>query len=217
MQRNLKKHTVRSFDNNFKDILTLVSKMSELTLESIDIVDDAIQNGDEDLVSKIRSHDKIINQYNDEIDSEITAFIALRQPKGYDLRFIISIVKVSSNLERVGDYAKKAIKQIIKSSVLPSRSDLLLKMTKIARTMIIDAVDSVVNNDIEKAQEVLSSDDKIDDLYKEIFAEFKNKTLNEDSRELINIVFITKAIERLADHAVNIASAVDYIVTGEMN
>ncbi|MDA9231306.1 phosphate signaling complex protein PhoU [Rickettsiales bacterium] len=216
MQRNLKEHTVSSFDKDLSSISCLIKEMSELTIESVDIVDQAIKTGDKDLISNIKEHDQKINKYHSIIDDEITAFIALRQPKAYDLRFSVSAVKVSSNLERVGDYAKTVIKKIVNIEILEDRKNTLLNMTKLSRTMIKDSVSAIIENDLEKAEKVLASDDKIDDFYQDIFNEFSDNKISENSRELINVIFIAKAIERLADHAVNIAAIVEYNVNGEI-
>jgi len=216
MQRNLKEHTVSSFDKDLSSISYLIKEMSELTIESVDIVDQAIKTGDKDLISNIKEHDQKINKYHSIIDDEITAFIALRQPKAYDLRFSVSAVKVSSNLERVGDYAKTVIKKIVNIEILEDHKNTLLNMTKLSRAMIKDSVSAIIENDLEKAEKVLASDDKIDDFYQDIFNEFSDNKISENSRELINVIFIAKAIERLADHAVNIAAIVEYNVNGEI-
>ena len=105
MQRDLGKHTVRSFDQRLNGILDLVLQMSRLALESISIVEEAI-NGNKRLVGLIRNHDGEINKYDQNISDEVVAFIALRQPKAHDLRVAVSIIKVSSNLERVLGYRK---------------------------------------------------------------------------------------------------------------
>ncbi len=216
MQRNLKEHTVSSFDKDLREISQLIIEMSELTMKSVDIVDQAIKTKDKNLILTIKDHDQRINQYHSKIDSEITAFIALRQPKAYDLRFSISSVKVSSNLERVGDYAKAVVKKIVNIDILEDHKKTLLNMTNLSRKMILDSVSSIIDNDLEKAEEVMANDDKIDDFYQEIFNEFSDNKISEKSRELINVIFIAKAIERLADHAVNIAAIVEYIVNGKI-
>jgi phosphate transport system protein len=215
MERVLNQHTVKSFDDILGNISNLMLEMSNLTIESVGFIEEAIK-GKQGLVEEIRVHDEKINKYDHNIENEIVAFIALREPKAHDLRIAVSAIKVASNLERVGDYAKGVIKKISKCEISPEHSHDLLKMTQIAKGMIKSAIDSLLRNDLEASKAVLEKDDEIDDIYREIFSKFKEQKLSEDSRELIQIVFIAKGIERLADHAGNIASIVNYTVTGEI-
>ena len=87
-------------------------------------------------------------------------------------------------------------------------------MTEIAAGMVMDSVDSFINGNLEKSKTTLAKDDKIDEIYRKMFKNFDSQLLSEDTRELINIIFIAKSIERLADHAGNIAAIVNYTVTG---
>ncbi len=215
MQRNLKQHTVKSFDESLGNISNLMLEMSNLTLESVNIIEEVIKTK-KDLANKIKSHDDKINQYDYDIGNEIAAFIALRQPKAYDLRLAVSAVKVSSNLERIGDYAKGVVEKISKYNVSKKYEKNFLTMTAISKDMIKNAVYSLTHNDLEASQLVLAKDDEIDGIYREMLNKFKNQTLSEDSRELINMIFVAKGIERLADHAGNIATIVNYTVTGEI-
>lgn len=216
MERNLKQHTVSSFDSHLKEIADLIEKMTSLSLKSVELVEDAIQKNGADLAEKIVAHDKKINKLNYEIENETVAFIALRQPKAYDLRLTVSAIKVASNLERIGDYAKNVTKKIAEFDISEEYSEYLLQMTRIAKDMIKDSVECLLTNNLEKSKQVLTRDDEIDKIYHSLFIKFTNQELNESSRELVNILFIAKAIERLADHAENIAQIVNYTVTGRI-
>jgi len=215
MERKFGEHTVRSFDGHLKNIADLILKMSDLTAQSIEIIKDSLLHKI-DLSDKIKEHDKEVNLLEGEIENEVVTFIALRQPKAYDLRFLIAAIKVANNLERVGDYAKSVVKRLNRGGkISPAHNQYLLKMADISKSMTEDAAESFINNDLEKAGKVLDRDDEIDDIYKEIFNEFNKKELDETSRELVNVLFIAKSIERLADHAYNVASIVNYTVKGE--
>lgn len=216
MERNLKQHTVSSFDVHLKDLSSLIEKMSVLAIKSVDIIEETISGSNkDDVIEKIIAHDKKINKHNHEIENEAVAFIALRQPKAYDLRLTVSAIKVASNLERIGDYAKNVVKKIAGLKISPEYSTELLKMTVVAKDMIKDSVYSLLHNDLERSKQVLIKDDEIDKIYYNLFSKFKDQELNENSRELVNILFIAKAVERLADHAENIAQIVNYTVTGK--
>jgi phosphate transport system protein len=214
MQINLKEHTVKSFDKNLQKISNLIIQMSNLCVKSVKIVEESMSLDSEDNLKKINDHDKKINEYDHKIGNEVVAFIALRQPKASDLRFLVSAIKVSANLERIGDYAKSVIKKLSKNKVSAENYKNLLKMTSLAKEMIIDSVDALVNNDLENSKKIQKQDDEIDEIYRQIFSSLES---NEgDTKDLMYSLLIAKSIERLADHAVNVAEIVHYNVTGEI-
>ena len=109
----LSKHTVKSYDNDLQNISSTIEEMLDLTIISIDMVLDTIKNNLPDSVEKITAHDYKINSLDFLIERKVTAILALRQPMAVDLRYIVSAIKVSSHLERIGDQAKSIIKKII--------------------------------------------------------------------------------------------------------
>jgi len=200
---------VKSFDQNLQNILVLISKMSDLALESVDIIEKAIDSNDS-LVNKAFEHDDKINQFNADIEKEVLNFISSNQSKAEEIKFAICALKSTTNLERIGDYAKKAVKLISRSDVAKTYVDDLKEMLKLAKNMIKTASDSLINIDLNKANEVLEKDDEIDAIYQAIFKSSKKQNLNDNSPIFIDTIFIAKAIERLADHAVNISAIINY-------
>lgn len=216
---SLKEHTVKSYDKDLNSIAETLEEMSELVLISIDMVAEMIKHTHENFLEKITTHDYKINSLDFLIERKITAMLALRQPMAVDLRYIVSALKVSSNLERVGDQAKSVIKKIDRLSnkgfdVNVRKS--LLEMAELSKVMVRESVIAFNNQDLQKAEEVLKEDDQIDDIYSSLFGILEGESFSKEQAEkIINILFIAKSFERLADHSTNIAEITKYVSTGE--
>lgn len=215
----LKEHTVKSYDKDLESISGTIDEMMYLSLESIDIISNAIKNHSDELVERITRHDYKINNLDFLIEKKMTAMLAMRQPMAVDLRYVVSSLKVSSNLERIGDQAKSIVKKLnrIKTPKIEEEiENILIKMLDISKIMVKESVQAFNDQDDNKANEVLSNDDKIDKLYKELFSITNQENFSrEEITNIINILFIAKSFERLADHATNIAEITKYVITGE--
>ncbi len=216
---SLKEHTVKSYDKDLQSIAGTLSEMVELVSLSIEMVAEMIRRGDDGYLEKITSHDYKINSLDFLIEKKITAMLALRQPMAVDLRYIVSALKVSSNLERVGDQAKSIIKKIHRigaKSFDEKVKESLLAMVNLSKEMVNNSVVAFNDQDVEKADLVLREDDKIDAIYSGIFNILEGENFGKEQVEkIINILFIAKSFERLADHSTNIAEITKYVVTGE--
>lgn len=216
---SLKQHTVKSYDQDLKLVSTTLEEMMNLTLESIDMVAAIINSYNPEMMDRIKKHDYKINSLDSLIEKKVTAILALRQPMAVDLRYIISSVKVASNLERIGDQAKSIVKKV---DVIGNREfevdvvDSLNAMVEISKMMIKSSVAAFNNFDQELAQQVLNQDDKIDLIYKNMFNLTNKKTFSKEQvQKIINTLFIAKSFERLADNTTNIAEIAQFVVTGE--
>lgn len=216
---SLKEHTVKSYDKDLQSVAGTLDEMAYLVAQSLDFVSRAISNIDENLLDEITTHDYKINSLDFLVEKKITAILAMRQPMAVDLRYIVSALKVSSNLERIGDQAKSIIKKIlrIKAKKFDSNVQNSLKtMLELSKVMVHDSVDAFNNHNAEEADEVLRNDDKIDQIYSNLFGILEQDNFNRDQvTNIINILFIAKSFERLADHSTNIAEIAKYVVTGE--
>lgn len=216
---SLKEHTVKSYDKDLQSIAGTLSDMSYLVLISIDMVAEMITNNPENYLEKINAHDYKINSLDFLIERKITTMLALRQPMAVDLRYIVSALKVSSNLERVGDQAKSIIKKI--DRIGAKEFDLnvkksLLEMVNLSKDMVQASVEAFNDQDSDKADAVLEQDDKIDAIYSGLFRILEGESFTKQQTEkIINILFIAKSFERLADHSTNIAEITKYVVSGE--
>ena len=215
----IKEHTVKSYDKDLQSLAGTIDEMGSLAAESLDLVSQAISNLDEDLVEKITTHDYKINTLDFLVEKKVTAILAMRQPMAFDLRYIVSSLKVASNLERVGDQAKSIIKKLlhIKSNKFDGHvKQSLIAMLELSKIMVRDSVDSFNNHNTQEADDVLRRDDEIDKIYSDLFIILEeDKFDREQVKNIINILFIAKSFERLADHSTNIAEIAKYVVTGE--
>ncbi len=217
---DLKEHTVKSYDKDLQSIVGTLETMVEMVNESIDMVAQMIQTRDNSLIEKITAHDYKINSLDHLIEKKVTAILALRQPMAVDLRFTISSLKVSSNLERSGDQSKSIIKKIARigiESLDPRVEKALLDMINLTKIMVKEAITAFNNHDLELANIVLTQDDEIDAIYSNLFTIIDQDTFSkEEVQRITNILFIAKSFERLADHSTNIAEIAGFVVTGEI-
>ena len=215
----LKQHTVKSYDKDLQSISGTLDHLLYLLNDSISMVEDVLQNPDKQMVDQISTHDYKINHLDHLTEKKVTSMLALRQPLAFDLRYIISALKVSSNLERMGDKCKSIIKKIshLETKIDAKTKNSLLKMLEIAKEMTRDAVRAFNEHDLEKARVVLKQDDEIDQIYQQLFSIIDGDSFDRHQvQNIINIIFIAKSFERLADHATNIAEMVRYVVSGEI-
>jgi phosphate transport system protein len=217
---SLKEHTVKSYDKDLQSISGTLDEMTDLVRESIDMVKEMIKSRDENFIEKITAHDYKINALDHLIEKKVTAMLALRQPMAVDLRYIISSLKVSSNLERVGDQAKSIIKKIARIGQEIFESDVeksLLSMIETSKEMVRDAVFAFNDHNYEVAVLVLKKDDEIDQLYSDLFRIIEKENFSKEQvKNITNTLFIAKSFERLADHSTNIAEIAQFVVTGEI-
>jgi phosphate transport system protein len=216
---SLKEHTVKSYDKDLQSIAATLEDMTNLVVQSIDMVAKMIRSRDGDFINQITEHDYKINSLDHLIEKKVTAVLALRQPMAVDLRYIISSLKVSSNLERIGDQAKSIIKKITHIGTEKFTKDVedsLIEMVDLSKKMALQSVKAFNDQNIEIAEEVLKEDDTIDRIYSDLFRIIDNESFSKDQvKKITNTLFIAKSFERLADHSTNIADITKFVITGE--
>lgn len=217
---SLKEHTVKSYDKDLQSIAETIDEMMRLVLNSIDMVAQMIKLRDDNFIEKITAHDYKINALDNLIERKVTAMLALRQPMAVDLRYIISSLKVSSNLERSGDQAKGIIKKIARIGSDKFEDDVeesLISMIELSKKMAHDAVISFNDQNVALADAVLKQDDEIDQIYSDLFRIIERENFSKEQvKNVTNTLFIAKSFERLADHSTNIAEIANFVVTGEI-
>ncbi len=217
---SLKDHTVKSYDNELQSIAGTLDLTVSLIFQSLDMISSAINNYNQQLVQNITNHDYKINTLDHLIEKKVTTILALRQPMAVDLRYIISSLKVSANLERIGDQAKNIIKKI---SLLEGYNfdekvkEWLTQMISISKNMVQNAVLSFNSHNLNLAQQVLAQDDIIDQTYSNFFSLINKENFNRNEvNQIVHTLFIAKSFERLADHSTNIAEITGFVITGEI-
>ena len=214
-------HIVSSFDKDLEAIQANVMKMGGLVEAAILGAATAFSTYDIELAEKVRADDKSIDELELAINEAAAQLIALRAPTAIDLRIVLSVIKISSNLERIGDYAKNMAKRtavLLQMSEIENASGALKRLAKEVEKMLKDALDSYVRRDVALANEVIERDWDVDQMYNGLFREFVTSMM-EDPRNItacMHLHFIAKNIERMGDHVTSIAEQVVYMKTGEM-
>lgn len=210
--------TVRS--DELEHLKEMVVKMAALVESAIKKAVEALVERESDLAQEVIKEDHNINAYDVTIDEECIRLLALRQPMGKDLRFITTAMKITTDLERIADnavnIAERAIELNEESQLKPYVD--IPRMSRIVQRMVVDAIDAFINEDKHKAKDVIMRDDEIDELNEGIWEELMaimRREPNTISRA-VKITYISKYIERIGDHATNIAETIIYMVDGKI-
>jgi phosphate transport system protein len=214
-------HIASAFDRDLEGIQALIMKMGGLVEEQIIAAARSLEERDEELAEKVCKRDSLIDDLEDQVNTEVARVIALRAPTARDLRVVLTVMKISANLERIGDYSKNIAKRtgiILQTPPIGSSSGSIRRMAKTVDLMLKDALDAYVQHDVDLAYAVRERDQDVDQMYNALFREFVTFML-EDPRNItacMHLHFIAKNIERMGDHVTSIAEQVIYLVTGEV-
>ncbi|MCR9147167.1 MAG: phosphate signaling complex protein PhoU [Rhodobacteraceae bacterium] len=214
-------HISSAFDRDLETVQALIMKMGGLVEESILNAAISLEKRDEELAEQVRRGDRIIDELELRIDEETARIIALRAPTAVDLRVILTVMKMASNLERIGDYAKNMAKRTTVLSQLTQidgSAAALRRMARETERMLRDALDAYIQRDAALAREVMERDTDVDQMYNALFREFLTFMM-EDPRNItpcMHLHFIAKNIERMGDHVTNICEQIIYLVTGDL-
>jgi len=214
-------HIVSGFDRDLESIQALIMRMGGLVEESILKAATALETRDEDLAAEVRAGDKAIDALEEQLNEEAARILALRAPTARDLRIVLSVFRVSANLERIGDYSKNIAKRssvIIQAPPINGTSASLRRMARAVELMLKDVLDAYIQRDADLAADVRARDQEVDQMYSALFREYLTFMM-EDPRNItttMHLHFMAKNIERMGDHVTSIAEQVIYLVTGEM-
>ena len=212
----LPNHTVKSYDEDLKLIAKLVNEMLGQVNISIDLISKAVQNTDNDFYVQAKDNDQTINDLDLKIEKKVTQMLALRQPMAVDLRYLIAAIKVSLNLERAGDLAKSIVGKIgkVNNSAIDEKFIALInEMVEVSKDMLKNAIESYNTQDLSQAEYVLKTDEKVNADYKKFKKIITDDSFTRDQViDLIDVLFVTKSLERLGDHAKNIAEISQYVI-----
>lgn len=212
----MSQHYVRQIERLKRMILTLGGYVEQSVEEAIR----AIEERDVDLARQVIDNDRRIDLLEIDVEEECLHTLALYQPVASDLRFVISVIKINRDLERIGDLAVNVAEQAIylaSEPRLPSGFDLAGESSRV-RTMLKRSLDAMVNGDPQLAEQVRQSDDEVDAIHRGSYHVILEQLQRnpEDSRRLIDLLNVSKHLERIADHTVNIAEEVIYITRGRI-
>ncbi len=212
-------HIVRSYSQELQHLRDLITEMGGLVENQVALAAGAVTNGDSDLATRAVEQDSAVDELEREVERFVIRMLALRQPMAADLRQIVAALKIVSGLERIGDYAKNVAKRSIVLTQFTSPMSLsgLAHMARLVQENLKLVIDAFGEGDAAKAVQVWQSDQAVDDLYNTIFRELVTYMM-EDPRNITpctHLLFIAKNLERIGDHATNIAETIHYAVKGE--
>jgi phosphate transport system protein len=212
-------HIASAFDRDLEAVQAMIMQMGGLVEAAIVNSAEALANRDEDLAQKVRRDDARIDALEEQVNDEAARVIATRQPMSSDLRTVLTVMKIATNLERCGDYAKNLGKRtgvLVSMPPVGGTTKSIRRMAREVELMLKDALDAYIRRDAKLAAKVRDHDLEVDQMYNALFREFLTHMM-EDPRNItacMHLHFIAKNIERMGDHVTSIAEEVIYLVTG---
>jgi len=210
----------RHFEQELQDLKGKILQMGGLVEEQVQGALRALTERDSDLARKIIANDRQVNKLDVEVDEESLRLLALQQPAARDLRFITTAMKISTELERISDLAENICERTIELNEEPQLKPYIdiPRMANWSLRMVKESLDAFVNHDAGLARKVCTDDDFVDDLTHQLFRELLSFMLENPQTitRAIRITFIAKYLERIADHATNVAELVVYMVEGKI-
>jgi phosphate transport system protein len=212
-------HTAKLFEKELQQLRTLVVRMGGLSESQLTDAIRSVRVRDADLAAEVIANDIRVDEIEREIDDLAVKVLATRQPMAVDLRAILSAIRIASDLERVADYAVNVSKRALALNQLaPIRPIAAVpRMGAVAVEMLKEVLDAYVNGDVDKAVRVWNRDEEIDEMYSSLFRELLTYMMEDarNSTAATHLLFIAKNIERIGDHATNVAETVYFLVKGE--
>ena len=213
-------HIVRSFDEDLEGLRRTISEMGGIAEKMMAEASEALVRRDNALAQAVITADKRLDVLQRQVEENAVMVIARRQPIAIDLRDTISAIRVSNDLERIGDLAKNVAKRVVAISDQAPAQKIVLgvrHMSDLAEAQLKDVLDAYASRDVAAAHEVWERDSAIDALYNSLFRELLTYMM-EDPRNIsfcTHLLFCAKNVERIGDHTTNIAETIHYLVTGE--
>jgi phosphate transport system protein len=215
----MSEHYTRHFQEELERLKTRLLEMGGLAEEQVRLAVRGVVNRDRTLVDGVLHGDDPVNALHIEIDSRCFTLLALYQPMAVDLRAIVAAVKINTDLERVVDLAINIAEAAERYAVHPPVKKLIdiPRMANIAQAMLRDALDAFVKRDTALAQLVLNEDDRLDELKTQIFRELLTYMLQDPTtiEPALDLILISRHLERIGDHATNIAEDVIFMVSAK--
>lgn len=212
----MSQHLVREITRVKQQILTLGAEVEDSLRHAVT----SLVTRDTTLAQQVMSRDSEIDQHEVDIEEDCLKILALHQPVAIDLRFLIAVLKINNDLERIGDLAVNIAERSLSLSMMPPITPPfdLAAMANRVQGMVRKSLDALVELDVQKAHQVLAEDDLVDNAHRQMYDHVKAAIRKELERtdELIQLLAVSRYLERVADHATNIAEDVIYLVDGQI-
>lgn len=216
---NLGQHISKQFNEELEDVRSKVLQMGGIVEEQLERAITALVTGDSELARQVVGDDYRVNALEVEIDEECTRIVALRQPAATDLRLVIAVIKTITDLERIGDEAKRVGKMVVHEADGSMRSEVrqeIEHMGSLVRQQLRMVLDAFARTDVDAAVEVIRQDNKVDDKYASITRHLMTYMAEDASTipSILSILWAARAMERMGDRCENIAEYVFFLVHG---
>jgi phosphate transport system protein len=209
---------MKKFEQELNALKHRVMEMGKATEEMVVRSTAALIDQDTSAMEKVLAAEALLDRFQLEIDGEAVRLITIYTPIAKDLRFLLMVARINAELERIGDQAVNNCEyvQTLKAASEVTMRD-IARMSEITRGMVRGALDAFDQEDIDKAQAVLTSDDEVDQLYYQTFSDLLEDTADDADRlsRSMNLILVARSLERIADHATNICEEVIYMVNSE--
>jgi phosphate transport system protein len=211
-------HIIKSYDQELDRLSKMIVEMGGLAESQLADAIEAVTKRDSDLAARVIQDDEKVDQLERDLDNLAIRLLALRHPMARDLREIVAALKIAADIERICDYAANVAKRSIALAQSPPVQlvHALPRMAHLALLLVKDVIDAYVARDADKAMRVWNRDEELDAMYASVFREFLTYMM-EDPRNIgacTHLLFMAKNIERIGDHATNIAENLYYLVHG---
>jgi phosphate transport system protein len=212
-------HVVKSYDQELKRLRGMITEMGGIVESQVALAAEAIMHRDAAAATRAVEEDPKVDALEREVEGFVIRLLALRQPVAGDLRLIVAALKITGDLERIGDYAANVAKRsiVLAEFSLPYSLAGLAHMARLVQQQLKSIIDAFGDSDADKAMEVWRSDQVVDDIYNALFRELITYMM-EDPRNITpctHLLFIAKNLERIGDHATNVAETLYYSIKGE--
>jgi phosphate transport system protein len=211
-------HTVKSYDDELAHLSGMIARMGGLAEAQLGAALQSLIRRDDELAQKVIDGDCRIDELDAEVDSFAVRLLALRQPMAGDLRHIVAALNISGEIERIGDYAANLAKRTLVLNQLHATSKVtgVVRLGELVQALLKDILDAYVDRDLDKAIRVWARDEDVDSLYNTVFRDLIAQ-MNEDPGTITastHLLFIAKNMERIGDHATNIAETLHFQILG---
>jgi phosphate transport system protein len=216
----MNEHIVKSYEDELNALTAECARMGGLTEAQVGDALEAVVKRDQQLAGLVVSRDERLDGLEADIERKAIRMIALRQPLANDLRRTVAAMKIANNLERVGDLAKNIAKRslvLMEAEPMTPLNRSIERMGRLVCSRLKEVLDAYTSNDVERAIAVWSRDDEVDEHYNSLFRELLTYMMG-DPRTITacaHLLFVAKNLERIGDHATNIAEIIHYEITGD--
>jgi phosphate transport system protein len=217
-QQQSSEHIVKSYDEELKRLTGEIQRMGELALSQLEAAIDAVMQRDGVAALRVVHEDAAIDALEDEVSHDVMRLLALRQPMARDLREVLAALRIAAAVERIGDYAANVAKRslVLNQSAPMKLTHALPRLARLAQTLVREVLAAYADNDAERALAAWARDEELDAQYTGLFRELLTYMM-EDPRNITpctHLLFMAKNLERIGDHATNIAENVYFLVKG---